>query len=548
MFRRLKQPALVGEILVGVILGPTVLGRFFPGIESFLFPQDATQKSMLDTVSWLGVFFLLLVTGFEVDSSVIWRHRRTSISLGLTGMLVPAVLGFAAALIVPERFIGSAGARLPFALLFATIVGISAVPVIAKVLQDFDILKSDFGLNILASSTLKDILAWVLFTLVLGLVFESKFAWLSMLKVVGGTFLFLVVSFTLGRVAVDRLAGWFNKSPLPKPGIILSFIVILGGVCGALSQLIGIHAAFGFLVAGIMAGEASQIQEKTRETITQVVNSFFVPVFFVTIGLRVDFLANFDLLIVLIVLLIDMGGKFLGAILGAKLARMPSEDVVAAGIALIPGGAMEIIISGLALEYGIISLAVFESIVIAAVVSSIVVGPLLSATLKLKGKFDALKYFFADGIIENLNGSTPTEVIAELCEAVSRKENAPEEPVSSAAVNMRESILGTGMEKGIAIPHARIEGIREPVFTLGRSYKGIEWNTSDGLPVNFVFLLLTPQDDKEDFQVKILAAIARTMEAEKVRLAVLKAESRDDISRVLTDALRQERMGTNRFT
>jgi Kef-type K+ transport system membrane component KefB/mannitol/fructose-specific phosphotransferase system IIA component (Ntr-type) len=532
-FRRLKQPALVGEILVGIIFGPTVLGRLLPGVESFLFPADSTQKNMFETVSWLGVFFLLLVTGFEVDARVIWRERKTSLNVGLVGMFLPMIVGTVMAIFLPERFMGQAGSKVGF--------------VVAKVLEDSEILKSDFGLTILASSALKDILAWVGFTFVIALAIQKGLAWLSLIKVIGGTALFLILSFTIGRNLVNRTVRWMNRSPLPKPGIVLSFVALLGAACGAISHAIGIHATFGFLIAGIMAGEASEISERSRETISQFVGAIFVPLFFVSVGLKVDFLKNFDLLIVSLICAIDVGGKFLGAYVGAKLARIPNRDSLAMGVALIPGGAMEIIIAGLALEYGLITVFVFEAVIIAALLSSVVVGPLLSLTLGLYKAFNATRYLLANSVIPELSGNTPQEAIGELCNSVSLNDGMPGSTESCAAVNIREKIFGTGMEKGIAIPHAKLDSISTPVFTFGRSSKGIEWNTADGLPVNLVFLLLTPKEDKEDFQVKILAAIARTMENEKARHEMLSAKTAEEMGRVFSAALRYDRMRTLRL-
>lgn len=541
-FRRIKQPALVGEILVGIIFGPTIMGRLLPGVEAFLFPRNPAQGAMLETVSWLGVFFLLLVTGFEVDSSVIWRERRSSLFIGILGTLVPMAIGTGAGLIIPAHFGSAVSSPLVLALFTGVVLSISAVPVIAKVLHDFDILKSDFGLVALASSTVKDILGWTLFTIIAGIGTKGIFNWLATFRILGGTILFLVLSFTLGRFLVNRAVGWLNRVPLPKPGIILSFIVLLGAVCGALTQAIGIHAAFGFLVAGIMAGETKGISERTRETVSQLVNAVFVPLFFVSIGLKVDFLSNFDPLLVIVITVLAVTGKFAGAWLGARLSGMSAGDSRAMGVSHTPGGAMEIVIAMLALQFGVIDLAFFEAIVIAAIFSSIIVAPLLYLALGLRRSFNALAFFLEGAVVSELSGDTPREIIGELCSAISAHDGMPGVNESCAAVNLREEIMGTGMEQGIAIPHARMEGLSRPVFTFGRSRKGVDWNTSDGMPVRLAFLLLTPEEDKEDYQVKILASIARILEDEKVRTTILEARDRDEMLERFSAAMRRDRM------
>ena len=555
LFRKLKQPALVGEMLVGIIFGPTVLRRILPGVYKFLFffgdptqqplretIKQTVQHSMLQTVSWLGVLFLLLVTGFEVEISAIWKQRRSSLTIGFVGVLLPMLMGIGLAFLLPERYMVDPDRKLVFVLFMGTAMAISAIPIIAKVLHDLDILKSDIGLTIISAFTVNDILGWVAFTMVLGLATQQRVNWLSMLRVFGGTAVFIAFSLTWGRKLVNRAVKWINTSWLPKPGSVLTFVVLLGGLCGALTQLIGIHAAFGFLVAGVMAGGAPAISERSRETISQMVYAVFVPLFFVSIGLRVDFLANFDWLLVSTVTAVAIGGKLVGAWLGARMSGIPQRDSFAIGIAHTPGGAMEILIGVLALEFGLINLVVFEAIVVAAIVSSILVGPLLSLSLQLRRAFNALKYLFSDAVVFNLAGDTPLKVIAELCRSISTHDGTPGASEACAAVSAREEIMGTGMEHGIAIPHARMQGLSQPVFTLGRSTKGIEWNTPDGLPVKLVFLILTPDPDKDDIQVKILASIARVIEDEKVRSGMLEARDREGMLAIFTSALQRDRM------
>jgi Kef-type K+ transport system membrane component KefB/mannitol/fructose-specific phosphotransferase system IIA component len=423
-----------------------------------------------------------------------------------------------------------------------TAVAISAMAVIARVLHDLDILKSDIGLTIISAVTVNDVLGWVAFTIVLGLATQQRLDLFSILRICGGATLFIAFSLTLGRKLVHKVAVWINRSRLPKPGSILTFIVLLGGLCAVISQMIGIHAALGFFFAGVMAGDSHAISERSRQTISQMVYAVFVPLFFVSIGLRLDFVAYFDWLPVLSITAVAMGGKLFGAWVGARASAIPRRDSFAIGMVFIPGGAMEILIGVLALEFGLINLVVFEAIVVAALVSSIAVGPLLSLALGLRRAFNALEFFLKDAVVANLKGSTPFELIGELCGSISEHEGMPGAAKACAAVRLREGIMGTGMEKGIAIPHARMEDLARPVFTFGRSSKGVEWNTADGLPARLVFLILTPDPDKDDLQVKILASIARVMEDEKARREMLEARDRKEMTDIFSAALRRDRM------
>jgi len=540
LFRRIRQPALVGEILVGLVFGPTILGRFFPGLAATLFPPDAVQHAMLETVSWLGVLFLLLVVGFEVEISAIWKQRRSSLTIGFVGVLLPLLMGVGLALLLPERYRVVSHSKFVFALFLGTAVAISAMAVIARALHDLDILKSDIGLTIISAVTVNDVLGWVAFTIVLGLATQQGLDWFSILKVLGGTALFIAFSLTLGRKLVNKAAVWMNRSRLPKPGIILTFIFLLGGLCAVMSQVIGIHAALGFFFAGVMAGGAPAISERSRETISQMVYAVFVPLFFVSIGLRVDFMANFDLLLVLAVTGVAIGGKFAGAWLGARASAIGGRDAVALGIAHTPGGAMEILIGVLALEFGLINLVVFEAIVVAAIVSSILIGPLLSLALQLRRAFNALAYLLSDAVVFKLAARTPLEAIAELCASVAEREDMPDAAALRAAVVAREEVMSTGLEHGIAIPHARIPGLARPVFTFGRCSRGIDWNTPDGLAVKLVFLILTPEPDTEEVQVKLLAGVARALSDAQLRRAVTEAATREEMLDVFSAALRRD--------
>ena len=136
VFPRFRQPALTAEILVGVCFGPTILGRFFPQIHGFIFPNDPVQQHMFETVAWLGAFFFLLETGLEIDFSSAWRHRGDALKIALTDIVVPMVLGFACAWFLPNSYLVSLDYKLMFCFFMATVLTISAMPITARALHD----------------------------------------------------------------------------------------------------------------------------------------------------------------------------------------------------------------------------------------------------------------------------------------------------------------------------------------------------------------------------------------------------------------------------
>ena len=136
VFRRFKQPTLTAELLVGILLGPTLLGRFFPEFQQLLFPQEPLQRTMLETVSWFGVLFLLLETGLEIDFSSAWRQRGEALKIALSDIIIPMILASTVFTFLPDSYLPNPDQRLPFVLFMATVMTISAMPIAARALHD----------------------------------------------------------------------------------------------------------------------------------------------------------------------------------------------------------------------------------------------------------------------------------------------------------------------------------------------------------------------------------------------------------------------------
>ncbi len=287
--RRWKQPALMGELLVGVVLGPTILGRFLPGAHQALFPPDAIQQAMLETAAWIGVLFLLLEVGLEIDFSIAWRQRGNAVVIALSDIVVPMIVAFLAVVFLPARYMVDPDQRIVFALFMATVMTISAMPVAARVLQDLNLLKAELGFLVMSALTVNDIIGWALFTILLGVFTQQATSFGAIGFVMAVTIGFTALAFTVGRRMSTRLFDAVKARDMPEPATSLTITVLLGLACGAFTQWIGIHALFGFFIAGVVAGEARGLSEKTRGVISQMVHSLFVPLFFANIGLKIDF-------------------------------------------------------------------------------------------------------------------------------------------------------------------------------------------------------------------------------------------------------------------
>ncbi len=534
--RKIKQPVLTAEILVGVLLGPTIFGRFLPGLFQVIFPLSSTQQSMLETISWLGLLFFLLEVGLEVDFSSAWRQKGDALKIALTDIFVPLVITFIPWLFVPDSYLVDPSKRLIFALFMATVMTITAMPITARVLHELGVAKTDLGFLIISALSVNDIIGWIIFILVLGLFTQPSIELMRIAGIFVSIIAFAAILLSFGKKITNTIITKIKNEQWPEPGTSLTFICLLGLLCGAISQKLGIHAMLGFFLAGIMAGESRALSERTRQVISQMVYAIFIPIFFASIGLKIDFFKSFNLILVLLVSVISILAKFLGAWWGVAFTRQSKANRLPIAIAHTPGGTMEIVIGLLAFESKLITAPVFEAIVFGAVISSVILGPWLSWALKKRKEISILEFFSKRGILLDLKAADRNTAIRELCELTAGQEDFPAVEELYKAVVQREEVMGTGLEKGVAVPHARLEMIKKPLVLVGRSLAGIDWNSPDGKSTNFIFLIFTPHDD-DTAQIQLLASIAKMMIKSQNQKEMLQCKDREEIWLVLQRAL-----------
>ena len=303
----------------------------------------------------------------------------------------------------------------------------------------------------------------------------------------------------------DRALREINRLEWPQPGTSLTLIFILGMAAGVVTLAIGIHALFGFFIAGVMVGESKHLSENSRQTISQLVKALLVPLFFASIGLKIDFLKELDLPLTALMLGIGVAGRFIGAWVGVSLTGHPKTNRHLIAAAHTPGGEMQIVIGILAMEYAVITPAVFVAIIVSAVLSSVLVGPWMKIALKRGRATRPASSLIPANILSPLAAANRNEAIRALCE----RAGAGLDPQAVAtAVLKREELMGTALGSGVAVPHATMEEIATPRLAFARAPAGIEWNAPDGLPVRFIFLLLTPAGE-DNSQLQLLHAIGK---------------------------------------
>ncbi len=505
--RTLHQPAILGELLAGVLLGPTVFGALSPEWQGILFPLEGPNSIVLHGISTLAIVLFLLVAGLEVDLSIVWQQGRAALRVGVLGTVVPFIFGLIGAWVIPE-LLGrpEKGDPLIFALFLATAMSISALPVIAKTLMDLNLYRTDLGMVVVSAAVFNDLIGFTLFAIILGMI-GTHSTGLSIVATVVLTLLFAGLMLTVGRTFVHWSLPVL-QAYTHWPAGVLGFIVTLGLFGAAFTEFIGIHAIFGSFIVGVAIGASDHLNERTRVMLEEFVSFIFAPIFFASIGLRVNFVTHFDLSLVLLLLVLACVGKLAGAVVGAKWGGMQSREAWAVGFAMNARGAMEIILGLLALEAGVIGQQLFVALVVMAIVTSAMSGPLMRWVLRQRQPHQLLRVVSPKLYLRQMLATTRREAIRELIALAHQHYDLDLENIEQLAWQ-REEVAATGIGNGVAIPHARIAGLKDAIVVVGISEAGINFDAPDGRPAHILFLLLTPREDPS-VQLGLSANIAQT--------------------------------------
>jgi Kef-type K+ transport system membrane component KefB/mannitol/fructose-specific phosphotransferase system IIA component (Ntr-type) len=537
--RWMGMPMVVGEIAAGIVLGPTVLGRVAPGAHAWLFPGGAA-KSMIEGYTTIAVVLLLVVVGVEVDLGILRRRGRSAALTGLLGMLLPFVSGVALGFLLPDSDLLDPARRTTVALFLGVALSISALPVIAKTLLDLGLFKSDVGLLVMASAMIDDLVGWLALSLLLGPVRGSAVDLGSFGKTIGLAALFTALMLFVGRRAIDMVLPHIERVASSAAGRVLAMVIILALFGAACTQAIGLHAIFGGFVVGLTVGGSSRINERTRVAIEDFVINIFAPVFFASIGLRVDFAGAFDLRLVLLVFVLATVPKLVGCTVGARIGGLKWRQATAVGFGMNARGAMGIVLADLAREAGLLKDQMFVALVLMALTTSLVSGPAMKRLLYgEEADEDVVTLLRRGAFVSELHAHTPNEAIAELVRALGSLLTGIKRSARDAVLE-RELVAATGLGDEVAIPHAAVEGLEKPLLALGRSTPGIDFDAPDGRPARFVFLLLIPPKEYEE-EVRILASIARATYDARARTDLVAANGIEEVTRVLSESAKRTR-------
>ncbi len=372
--RRIGLPSVIGELLAGLVLGPSIFGRIWEdGFEWFL-PDDEMSSAALLAVGWVGVALLLVVTGFETDLGLIRKLGRPAALVTTGSLVVPLAAGIVVGYLLPgDLFVGEGTTRIAFALFVALALSVSSLAVIAKILSEMGLMRRDFGQITLAAGMANDVIGWLLLGVFTGIATSGSVSVLDVIGTVAGIVLFVALAFTVGQRLVDFSLRRVRSSGENLGGALTVAIVCMLGF-GVATQRLGVEAVLGAFVAGVILHRSRFQQSGVLELIETLTVSFLAPLFFATAGLRLD-LGSLDsseaLLWTGVVIAVAIVTKFAGAYAGARAAGRRHRAGLALGAGLNARGALEIVIGTVGLSLGVFNTAAYTIIVLVPVITSV---------------------------------------------------------------------------------------------------------------------------------------------------------------------------------
>ena len=411
LFQRMGQPSVVGEILAGVVLGPSLLGAI-PVFSDLMIVQSTNGTNLLEVVSLLGAMLLLIITGLETDLALIKHHAKSAFGTALGGLILPLILGFAFCFLIPDSLLVDPTQRIVFSLFLATAISVSAIPVIAKVLIDLNLIRRDIGQITIAAGMIDDTAAWILLSVVLGLIEFGVVTSQNILFSIGKVILFLSISFVAGKWLAAKVVSFAQNSVQSKYKFLTILLLFSLGL-GAVAQALRLEAVLGAFVAGIIFSRIPSIPDESIDRLESITFGIFAPIFFAAAGLKVSLapLFNPDLLLIGVGLILTATvSKVAGAYIGARwFGKSDHWTALSFGAGLNARGAIQIIIATIGLSFGVISQEIFSLIIIMAIVTSVMAPFMLRWTLshvKLKAaelKRLEMEEHLKDNILNKVN-------------------------------------------------------------------------------------------------------------------------------------------------
>ncbi len=375
IFQYIGQPRVVGEMAAGIVLGPSVLGLFFPSASAHLFP--ASSLPTLTSLSQLGLLLFMFVVGLEVDLKLILKQRFTVVLTSNVSIVAPLVLGVAFARFIYPELAGGHVAFASFALFIGTAMSVTAFPVLARILKEKNLLSTDLGRVAISCAAVDDVTAWLLLAIVTGVVHSAQ-SWPHLAGTMLGLVAFIGIMLMLVRPAIEFLQCRLKEDD--ADGRFFFILILLMLAAGWTTDRLGVHPLFGAFMAGLVVPKDNGWATKSVQRIESVTLALLLPLFFALTGLR----TRIDLLTgsrawacAAAIIAIAIFGKLAGAALASRLSGMEWRNCLAVGVLMNTRGLVELVVLNAGLELGILSSALFTMMVIMALVTTFMTTPLL---------------------------------------------------------------------------------------------------------------------------------------------------------------------------
>jgi Kef-type K+ transport system membrane component KefB len=380
VLKRFHQPAVIGEVIAGIVLGPSILGTFFPDVMHFLIPDSSTDPhglvvSSLKTIAQLGIVLYMFIVGLELNLQKVGRQAKAAIAISHASIVVPFVLGGLMALWLYPMLSTAEVPFTSFALFLGVAMSITAFPILARILTDQRLDQTDLGVIALSCAATDDVTAWCLLAFVVGV---AKAQIGDAFIVAIATITFILMMFFVVRPLMLRWIAWAEHRGLDQR---TTSLLLIGLLCASLAtDAIGIHAVFGAFLFGAMIPHDSRIGQELSHKLYDVVTIMLLPAFFAVTGMntRIGLINGWDnWLICGVIILVATVGKFGGTILASRFMGIDWRTSAALGILMNTRGLMELIVLNIGLSLGVISPKLFAMMVIMALVTTIATAPIL---------------------------------------------------------------------------------------------------------------------------------------------------------------------------
>jgi len=375
-FRRLGQPPVIGEVVAGILLGPSLLGRVWPAASQFLLPAEVAPY--LAAIAQIGVILYMFVIGLELDPAVLRRRPHVTFAVSITGMVVPFVLGLALAGVLYQTLAGDSVPFAAFAVFIGVALSITAFPVLARILSDRGIQHTRLGTVALACAAISDVVAWCLLALATAIATARRSGAIRTVLLTGA---FLVLVLFVVRPLLARFARHVERES-EEPSLESLSVVFATLLLAALAtEWMGIHALFGAFLVGVALPHDGALARALRLRLHDTVAVLLLPAFFAFSGLRTQLGLVTGLgpwSVFLLILVTACVGKFGGTTLAARAVGLPWRTATSLGVLMNTRGLVELIVLNVGLDLGVISAPLFAMLVLMALVTTFATSPLLS--------------------------------------------------------------------------------------------------------------------------------------------------------------------------